>query len=69
MTERLALVLGGGGAAGNAWMIGIIAGLAERGFDMTKAADMVIGTSSGATAAAHVRSGISPRRTTGFNHV
>ncbi|MDE3114816.1 MAG: patatin-like phospholipase family protein [Pseudomonadota bacterium] len=52
------MVLGGGGAAGNAWMIGIIAGLAEAGLDMTVAADLVIGTSSGATAAAHVRSGI-----------
>jgi NTE family protein len=58
--KNLALVLGGGGAAGNAWMIGIIAGLADAGFDMTEAADLVIGTSSGATAAAHVRSGISP---------
>jgi NTE family protein len=54
----VALVLGGGGAAGNAWEIGIIAGLAEAGLDMTEAADLVIGTSSGATAAAQVRSGI-----------
>lgn len=58
--KNLALVLGGGGAAGNAWLIGIIAGLAEAGIDMTEAADLVIGTSSGATAAAHIRSGISP---------
>ncbi|WP_230473356.1 patatin-like phospholipase family protein [Dyella choica] len=56
--HKLALVLGGGGAAGNAWLIGVIAGLAEAGFDMTKTADLVIGTSAGATAAAHVRSGI-----------
>ncbi|HET6185478.1 MAG TPA: patatin-like phospholipase family protein, partial [Trebonia sp.] len=35
-------------------------GLAEAGVDMTEAADLVIGTSSGATAAAHVRSGIPP---------
>lgn len=39
-------------------MIGIVAGLAEAGFDMAEAADLVIGTSSGATAAAWVRSGI-----------
>ncbi|WP_216840625.1 patatin-like phospholipase family protein [Dyella sp. S184] len=58
--KNVALVLGGGGAAGNAWQIGIIAGLAEAGFDMTEAADLVIGTSSGATVAAHVRSGIPP---------
>ena len=58
--RNVALVLGGGGAAGNAWLIGIIAGLAEAGVDMTEAADLVVGTSSGATAAAHVRSGIPP---------
>lgn len=55
---NLALVLGGGGAAGNAWQIGVIAGLAEAGLDLTQAADLVIGTSAGATAAVHVRSGI-----------
>src|SRR5580693_7476741 len=60
MVHNVALVLGGGGAAGNAWQIGIIAGLAEAGLDMTEAADLVIGTSSGATAAAQVRSGIPP---------
>jgi NTE family protein len=60
MPLNVALVLGGGGAAGNAWEIGIIAGLAEAGLDMTEAADLVIGTSSGATAAAQVRSGIPP---------
>ena len=60
MDHSLALVLGGGGAAGNAWEIGIIAGLAEAGLDLTEAADVVIGTSSGATAAAQVRSGLSP---------
>ena len=58
--KKIALVLGGGGAAGNAWLIGIIAGLAEAGVDMTEAADLVVGTSAGATAAAQVRSGIPP---------
>src|SRR6516162_5301558 len=58
--KNVALVLGGGGAAGNAWEIGIIAGLAEAGLDLTQAADLVVGTSSGATAAAQVRSGMSP---------
>ena len=56
--DSVALVLGGGGAAGNAWEIGIIAGLAEAGLDLTEAADLVVGTSAGATAAAQVRSGI-----------
>jgi NTE family protein len=58
MVHNVALVLGGGGAAGNAWEIGIIAGLAQAGLDMTEAADLVVGTSAGATAAAQVRSGI-----------
>src|SRR3984957_4832696 len=60
VSHNVALVLGGGGAAGNAWEIGIIAGLADTGLDMTEAADLVIGTSSGATAAAQLRSGIPP---------
>jgi len=60
MDHDVALVLGGGGAAGNAWQIGVIAGLAEAGVDLTAAADVVIGTSSGATTAAWVRSGTSP---------
>ncbi|MGK9147698.1 patatin-like phospholipase family protein [Plantibacter flavus] len=48
-----ALVLGGGGSAGNAWLIGIIAGLLDGGLDVTDA-DLVIGTSAGATAAAQL---------------
>jgi NTE family protein len=58
MVHNVALVLGGGGAAGQAWQIGVIAGLAEAGLDLTEAADLVIGTSSGSTTAAQVRSGI-----------
>jgi NTE family protein len=60
MVHDVALVLGGGGAAGNAWEIGLIAGLAEAGLDITEAADLVVGTSAGATAAAQVLSGIPP---------
>ncbi|MGY1810108.1 patatin-like phospholipase family protein [Blastococcus sp. SYSU D00669] len=48
-----ALVLGGGGSTGNAWLIGVIAGLFEAGVDVTRA-DLVIGTSAGATAAAQI---------------
>jgi NTE family protein len=58
MDHNVALVLGGGGAAGQAWQIGVIAGLAEAGLDLTGTADLVIGTSSGSTTAAQVRSGI-----------
>ncbi|AXJ09969.1 patatin-like phospholipase family protein [Arthrobacter sp. PM3] len=53
-----ALVLGGGGSTGNAWLIGIIAGLFDAGLDVT-GADLVIGTSAGATAAAQI-TGASP---------
>jgi NTE family protein len=60
MVKNIALVLGGGGSAGHAWTIGVIAGLAEAGIDLTEVADLVIGTSSGATAAAQVRSGMAP---------
>jgi NTE family protein len=50
-----ALVLGGGGSAGNAWLIGVIAGLLNAGLDVTKA-DLIIGTSAGSTAAAQITS-------------
>lgn len=55
-----ALVLGGGGSTGNAWLIGVIAGLFEAGVDVA-AADLIIGTSAGATAAAQIASA-SPTR-------
>lgn len=51
--SRTALVLGGGGSTGNAWLIGVIAGLYEAGLDVT-GADLVIGTSAGSTAAAQI---------------
>ena len=54
-----ALVLGGGGSAGNAWAIGVIAGLFDAGLDVTDA-DLIIGTSAGSTAAAQVSSATSP---------
>src|ERR1700683_3015488 len=50
-----ALVLGGGGAAGNAWVIGVIAGLFDAGLDVTEA-DLIIGTSAGSTAAVLITS-------------
>ena len=54
-SSRTALVLGGGGSAGNAWLIGVIAGLVGAGLDVTDA-DLIIGTSAGSTAAAQVTS-------------
>jgi NTE family protein len=52
---RTALVLGGGGSAGNAWLIGVVAGLFEAGLDVSEA-DLIIGTSAGSTAAAQITS-------------
>lgn len=48
-----ALVLGGGGSTGNAWLIGVLAGLLKAGLDVTEA-ELVIGTSAGSTAAAQI---------------
>ncbi|MBG6096078.1 patatin-like phospholipase family protein [Nocardioides sp. WG-D5] len=56
--DKRALVLSGGGSAGNAWLIGVLAGLLDGGLDVT-GADLVIGTSAGATAAAQL-GGASP---------
>ncbi|WP_354517583.1 patatin-like phospholipase family protein [Paenarthrobacter sp. 4246] len=52
------MVLGGGGSTGNAWLIGVIAGLFDAGLDVTTAA-LTIGTSAGSTAAAQL-SGATP---------
>src|SRR3954469_15149530 len=54
-----ALVLGGGGSTGNAWLIGVIAGLFDAGVDVTEA-ELIIGTSAGSTAAAQITSGVQP---------
>jgi NTE family protein len=55
-SAKRALVLAGGGAAGNAWQLGLVAGLAEAGVDVTKA-DLIIGTSAGSTVAAQITGG------------
>src|ERR1700677_2370162 len=57
MPEGQALVLGGGGVAGIAWMTGVLAGLADAGQDVT-GADLLVGTSAGAAVAAQVGSGL-----------
>jgi NTE family protein len=53
VAKERALVLGGGGSTGNAWLIGVVAGLFDAGLDVTEA-DLVIGTSAGSTAAAQI---------------
>jgi NTE family protein len=56
------LVLGGGGVLGEAWMMGVLAGLEDTtGFDLRRC-DYFVGTSAGAIVAAHLAAGQSPRR-------
>jgi NTE family protein len=56
----IALVLGGGGLVGSAYEIGVLAALAdETGWD-ARDADLIVGTSAGASVAATLRSGYSP---------
>ena len=57
-TGERALVLGGGGSAGNAWLIGVVAGMFDAGLDVTES-DLIVGTSAGSTAAAQI-TGASP---------
>jgi|SRR5579872_2371671 len=52
MKDR-ALVLGGGGVAGIAWMTGLLLGLSEQNVDLRQA-EWTIGTSAGATLGAQV---------------
>jgi NTE family protein len=59
VTSERALVLGGGGSVGNAWEIGIIAGLFDAGLDLIEA-DLIIGTSAGSTVAAQITSTTRP---------
>jgi NTE family protein len=58
-SNKRALVLAGAGAAGNAWELGLIAGLSDAGVDVTEA-DLIIGTSAGSTVAAQITSGTLP---------
>jgi NTE family protein len=56
------LVLGGGGVLGEAWMMGLLAGIEDAsGFDL-RDCEHFVGTSAGAIVAAHLVAGDSPRR-------
>ncbi|MDX3671737.1 patatin-like phospholipase family protein [Streptomyces europaeiscabiei] len=54
-----ALVLGGGGPVGWAWMSGVLAGLTDAGVDLDRA-DVVIGTSAGAILGSRLATGETP---------
>jgi NTE family protein len=54
------LVLGGGGVLGEAWMMGLLAGIEEAtGFDLRRC-EHFVGTSAGSIVAAHLVAGNSP---------
>jgi NTE family protein len=56
------LVLGGGGVLGEAWMMGVLAGIEDAtGFDLRRC-EAFVGTSAGAIVAAHLVAGNRPRR-------
>jgi NTE family protein len=56
------LVLGGGGVLGEAWMMGVLAGIEDgTGFDL-RDCEHFVGTSAGSIVAAHLVAGNSPRR-------
>jgi NTE family protein len=59
MKDR-ALVLGGGGVAGIAWITGLLFGLSEHGVDL-RTAELIVGTSAGSAVAAQLSSGLSLR--------
>jgi len=59
MCAATVLVLGGGGITGIAWEIGLLAGLADAGVDLT-GAELVVGTSAGSVVGAQVTSGATP---------
>jgi NTE family protein len=56
------LVLGGGGVLGEAWMVGVLAGIEDAtGFDLRRC-EHFVGTSAGSIVAARLVAGESPRR-------
>ncbi|HEY0753476.1 MAG TPA: patatin-like phospholipase family protein [Ktedonobacteraceae bacterium] len=53
-----ALILGGGGATGIAWELGVLLGLHDSSVDVTNV-ELIVGTSAGATAGAQIISALS----------
>ena len=62
LTRPDVLVLGAGGVLGEAWMMGVLAGIEDAsGFDL-RHCEYFLGTSAGAIVAAHLVAGRAPRR-------
>ncbi len=62
LTRPDVLVLGGGGVLGEAWMMGVLAGIEDAaGFDLRQC-EYFVGTSAGSIVAAHLIAGSPPRR-------
>jgi NTE family protein len=57
MSERRAVILGGGGVTGIAWETGILLGLLDAGVDLDSA-DAIIGTSAGSFAGTYLAVGV-----------
>ncbi|WP_166903434.1 patatin-like phospholipase family protein [Mycobacterium sp. DL440] len=57
MSERSAVILGGGGVTGIAWETGILLGLADKGVDLA-GADAIIGSSAGSFVGAYLAAGV-----------
>jgi NTE family protein len=62
--KRRALVLGGGGPVGVGWEVGLAAGLASGGIDLTEA-DFVVGTSAGSITGSFLMGGADPTELAG----
>ena len=58
--QTRAVVLGGGGVAGIAWQLGVLAALLEHGIELNDA-DLVVGTSAGSVVGAVLRFGVLPQ--------
>jgi NTE family protein len=56
------LVLGGGGVLGEAWMMGVLAGIEDGASVDLRQCEAFVGTSAGAIVAAHLVAGNAPRR-------
>jgi len=56
------LVLGGGGVLGEAWMMGVLAGIEDAADLDLRECEAFVGTSAGSIVAAHLAAGRSPRR-------